>query len=157
MSDATFTTTYRGSITDIASIARWLVSEGVTPRSRNEIVNVAVVNFVKNLTTNWPEHAITTDADALGYLTELGLIGKNLKNMQPALSKSFWASSPAASQQVSNDFELSEKAQRAGINKTAADVMELMRKADKRNQNDAEMARKLADASNLPIAEDESE
>ena len=79
---ATFTTTYRGKLTDIATIARWLALSGIKPRSRNELINAAVVNFAKMLRKKFPQTAVVTTTDALEYLAEFELIGKNLQKFQ---------------------------------------------------------------------------
>jgi len=154
----TFITTYRGDLTDIATIARWMTNQGFTPRSRNELINCAVTNFTKQLVKMFPEDAIVETGDALEFLTDLGLIGKNLTQMQPAISREFWDSStPAPGVPISNSSELTTKAKKQDNDNLAGLALDLMNKANQRNLADTENAKKLANTAHLPIAEETEE
>lgn len=153
----TFITTFRGDLIDIATIARWMVSSGITPRSRNELINCAVVNFAAQLRKMCPESSIVETGDALEYLSELGLIGKNLEKMAPALAKDFWQSAtPSAGVNVSNELELTTKAKKASNDQLADDVTKLMDLADERIERDRKNAKQLSQVAHLPIAKEEN-
>lgn len=147
----TFITTYRGSITDIATIARWLVSNGITPRSKSELINIAVTNFVIHLDSTYPELTVLDERDALTYLSELNILKTGLAKMQPALSKNFWDSGLETNPMPACEETLASRNKSAQATKLAADALELMQKATERNQ---EPTADLSRPANLTIAKD---
>lgn len=129
----TYHTSYRGEITDIATIARWMVTEGFIPRSRNEMINTAIKNFVSIINHHNPELLIEDVADAYEYLEEIGMAGRD--TALPSLSKKM-LDTPKPPGSTSIDDKLGQKGFNRRIMAQADEAMELMEKAQKRAKDD---------------------
>jgi hypothetical protein len=140
----TFFTTFRGDIINIATIANWMVQQGSTPRSRNEILSCAVRNFTGQIHKLFPEARVTDDADALRLLQELGLEGR--KHTAPMLKVSTDVIEKEDLVPVfspSNQDELGAKARQAQRTQMAEEALQLMEKTLRREKTDKETNKKL--------------
>lgn len=81
MSDATYFTTFRGRLEDLAVLARYFLAKGYTPRSRSELLDFAVKTVVENLTTQQPELNVSSIEEALELLQSLGLAKLGTRNV----------------------------------------------------------------------------
>lgn len=154
----TFFTTFRGDIREVATIARWLQSQGITPRSRNELIQVAVENFAKQLVKLFPETAIIDSHDALTFLTELGLIGANRKKIVSSIADELWeASELTTGTTISNSSELTTKAKKKSNETTALEAVELMKKLEQRTTQDNQRNEEFVTGGHAPIASENEE
>lgn len=144
---ASFSTTYRGDITNIAIIARWLLKNGIRPRSKNELINTAVENIARNVVNKWPELNVLTEKDAVEILTNLGLN----QSQKPLLGIDNWDD---GIQTLADEVELTEKARRKSTDDLVADALKVLDKT--KNVGIAEASNALA-TQNVNLAKDEPE
>ena len=152
----TFFTTFRGDITEIATIARWLQFQGITPRSRNELIQVAVENFSKQLVKLFPETNVVDSHDALTYLTAIGLIGANRKKIVKTIADELWEKSDLTTGTVtSNSTELTTKAKKQNDSSIANNAIELMQKLEQRTEADKKRTEEFVSGGHAPISTEE--
>ena len=87
---ATFTTSFRGDICQLATIVNWMIQTGETPKSRNKIINTAISLVCNQITQTNPELVVQTVGEALELLTSHGLTGENLKKTNKNLAQALW-------------------------------------------------------------------
>lgn len=85
---ATFYTNFRGSITDFATIALWIESKGITPRSKSEIVNIAIANLKAFIDKTCPQATVKTVEEGLRVLERMGLVGSSIERVKTAMARS---------------------------------------------------------------------
>lgn len=68
-----YTASFSGDVLEIATITRWLVLNGFNPRSRNEVLNLAVQHLARTVVEQKPEVVVVSISDAEQYLDSAGL------------------------------------------------------------------------------------
>lgn len=68
-----YTASFSGDLLEIATITRWLVLNGHNPRSRNEVLNLAVQHLARTVAEQKPEAIVVSISDAEQYLESAGL------------------------------------------------------------------------------------
>lgn len=68
-----YTTSFSGDLLEMATVTRWLVLNGYNPRSRNEVLNLAVQHLASIIKEQMPEAVVVSVDDAEQWLESAGL------------------------------------------------------------------------------------
>lgn len=152
----TFTTTFRGNITDVATIARWMKSKGFIPRSRNELINQAVINFANHIRTSYSDLGVHSVTDAITYLNESGLTDR--KDLVPALLEEMQNEALVSGGSSPLDTTLSTKATKKHSELAQQTALSILKRAQEREQSDKQTLEQLKHVArqNMPVLDSNS-